>query len=219
MPHPRTAIIQEECDANVDADRVRVHLPDGWQDDRMANPRTSVHRIKVTLRGSRPPIWRRLEVPSSATLQQVHHMVQEAFGWQDSHLWVFETPAGDFGIPDPELGYRSAAAKKLRDVAPRPRTASATPTTSATAGSTTSSSRPSTPPNQTRPTPSAWQAAAPARPRTAEASGATRTCCGSSPTPQTTNTKTAWNGSAWTAPTSSTPWPSISPQSTLPSLT
>lgn len=85
----------------------------------MANPRGTVHRIKVTLRGSRPPIWRRLEVPSSATLQQVHHIVQEAFGWQDSHLWVFETPAGDFGIPDPELGYRSAAAKKLRDVAPQ----------------------------------------------------------------------------------------------------
>ncbi|MGH3803650.1 MAG: IS1096 element passenger TnpR family protein, partial [Pseudonocardiaceae bacterium] len=46
----------------------------------MANPRSSVHRIKVTLRGSKPPIWRRLEVPSAATLAQLHHIVQEAFG-------------------------------------------------------------------------------------------------------------------------------------------
>jgi hypothetical protein len=85
----------------------------------MANPRSSVHRVKVTLRGVRPPIWRRLDVPSAATLQQVHHIVQEAFGWQSYHMWVFETQAGDFGVPDPELGYRSAATKKLRDVAPQ----------------------------------------------------------------------------------------------------
>lgn len=83
----------------------------------MANTRSSVHRIKVTLRGSKPPIWRRLEVPSTGTLQQLHRIVQEAFGWQGYHLWVIETPWGEFGISDPELGHGSAAAKKLRDVA------------------------------------------------------------------------------------------------------
>jgi hypothetical protein len=89
----------------------------------MANPRgtgpRSVHRIKLTLRGSKPPIWRRLEVPSTTTLQQLHRIVQEAFGWQSYHMWVFETPLGEFGLADPELGHRSAAAKKLRDVAPK----------------------------------------------------------------------------------------------------
>jgi hypothetical protein len=85
----------------------------------MAPSRSSVHRIKVTLRGARPPIWRRLEVPSAVTLQQLHRIVQEAFGWYGYHLWVFETQLGEFGIPDPELGHRSAAAKKLREVAPQ----------------------------------------------------------------------------------------------------
>jgi hypothetical protein len=79
----------------------------------------TVHRVKVSLRGAKPPIWRRLEVPSGCTLQHLHRAIQLAFGWQDYHLWVFETPSGDYGPPDPELGHRSAATKKLQDVAPR----------------------------------------------------------------------------------------------------
>lgn len=78
----------------------------------------AIHKIKVTLKGSQPPIWRRLEVPSGTTLQRLHHVIQAAFGWQDYHLWVFETQLGPFGIADPDLGHRSAASKKLADVAP-----------------------------------------------------------------------------------------------------
>ena len=77
----------------------------------------TVHRVKVTLRGSKPPIWRRLEVPSGITLHKLHHVIQAAIGWQDYHLWVFETPSGDYGLPDPELGHRSAASKKLESIA------------------------------------------------------------------------------------------------------
>jgi hypothetical protein len=79
---------------------------------------TAVHRIKVVLRGSKPPIWRRLELPSDATLQQVHHAIQQAFGWEGYHLWVFETSLGEYGIADRELGHLSAASKKLRQTAP-----------------------------------------------------------------------------------------------------
>ena len=85
----------------------------------MASTGSSVHRIKVTLRGSRPPIWRRLEVLSGTSLEQLHHIMQEAFGWENCHMWVFSTALGEFGIPDRELGHRSASAKKLHDVAPQ----------------------------------------------------------------------------------------------------
>jgi hypothetical protein len=85
---------------------------------KMADSRT-IHRLKVTLRGAKPPIWRRLEVPSGITLQQLHEHIQAAFDWLGSHLWVFETPAGDYGIPDPDLGHRSAASRRLNDVAVR----------------------------------------------------------------------------------------------------
>ncbi|MFE2992241.1 plasmid pRiA4b ORF-3 family protein [Streptomyces sp. NPDC059262] len=80
-------------------------------------PGTTVHTIKVTLRGSRPPIWRRLEVPSGTTLQQLHHLIQVAFGWEDYHMWAFETPQDRYGTADRELGIRSAAAKRLDQVA------------------------------------------------------------------------------------------------------
>ncbi|MFF3660422.1 plasmid pRiA4b ORF-3 family protein [Streptomyces olivochromogenes] len=64
-------------------------------------------------------MWRRLEVPSDATLQQLHHAIQRAFGWHGYHLWVFETPLGEYGIADQELGHRGAASKKLRQTAPQ----------------------------------------------------------------------------------------------------
>jgi Plasmid pRiA4b ORF-3-like protein len=79
----------------------------------------TVHRVKVTLRGARPPIWRRLEVPSGMTLLELHHSIQEAFGWLGYHLWVFSTPLGDYGVADPELGHRSAASATLDKVTRR----------------------------------------------------------------------------------------------------
>lgn len=93
-------------------DRVAL-LPGGGPVETTAG----VHRLKITLRGSKPPIWRRLEVPSDITLEELHRVVQTAFGWEDYHLWVFETRSGDYGMADPELGHRSAAARKLQDVA------------------------------------------------------------------------------------------------------
>lgn len=61
---------------------------------------TTVHRVKVSLHGARPPIWRRLEIPSAMTLDLVHEVLQAAFNWDDYHLHVFETVCGEFGSPD-----------------------------------------------------------------------------------------------------------------------
>jgi hypothetical protein len=80
----------------------------------------NVHRLKVTLRGSKPPIWRRFEVPSDITLARLHTVIQLGFGWEDCHLWVFETQAGRYGTVDPDLEIRSAANKKLAAVADWP---------------------------------------------------------------------------------------------------
>ncbi|MFR9777807.1 plasmid pRiA4b ORF-3 family protein [Micromonospora sp. MS34] len=77
-----------------------------------------VQQIKVSLRGARPPIWRRLEVPADVSLARLHTLIQLAFGWHDSHLHVFETPYGSFGRPDPELGHRAASRVTLEQVAP-----------------------------------------------------------------------------------------------------
>jgi len=77
-----------------------------------------IHQLKITLRGSKPPIWRRLEVPSGASLTRLHDAIQRSFGWDGSHLWVFSTPAGEYGVTGHGLEVRSAASRKLSDVAP-----------------------------------------------------------------------------------------------------
>ncbi|WP_447006539.1 plasmid pRiA4b ORF-3 family protein [Saccharothrix isguenensis] len=82
---------------------------------------TSVHRLKITLRGSKPPIWRRVEVLSSTPLVRLHQAVQDLFAWEDYHLWVFDTPQGEYGMPDPELGHGDAATVTLADVARNPK--------------------------------------------------------------------------------------------------
>ena len=61
---------------------------------------TTVHRVKVSLHGSRPPVWRRIEIPSAMRLDQVHAVIQVAFFWHSLHLHAFETVCGDFGAPD-----------------------------------------------------------------------------------------------------------------------
>src|SRR5664279_1100758 len=77
-----------------------------------------VYQIKVGLRGATPPIWRRLEIPADISLARLHTVIQIAFGWDDSHLHVFETPYGSFGTADADLGHRSETSVTLEQVAP-----------------------------------------------------------------------------------------------------
>ncbi len=61
---------------------------------------TTVHRVKVSLYGAKPPVWRRLEIPSAMPLNLVHAVLQIAFDWYGYHLHAFETVCGEFGSPD-----------------------------------------------------------------------------------------------------------------------
>lgn len=70
--------------------------------DSIERPRP-VFQIKATLRHSRPPIWRRLQVPVDVRLGALHEVLQAAFGWQDAHLHAFRIGADSYGVPDPEL--------------------------------------------------------------------------------------------------------------------
>ncbi len=40
-----------------------------------------VYQIKVTLKGSKPPIWRRMQITSETTLVQLHRILQRVMGW------------------------------------------------------------------------------------------------------------------------------------------
>ena len=55
--------------------------------------------LKVTLRGIRPTIWRRLEVPSRISLGILHDAIQAAMGWGDHHLYAFDVAGRSYGDP------------------------------------------------------------------------------------------------------------------------
>ncbi len=80
----------------------------------ISNERGSAMQLKLSLRGvSKPPVWRRLLVPADMRLDRLHEVIQTSMGWTDTHLHVFSTVAGDFGVPDPELGFRNERNARL----------------------------------------------------------------------------------------------------------
>jgi Plasmid pRiA4b ORF-3-like protein len=60
-----------------------------------------IYQLKVTLLGTRPPIWRRLQVPAALTLDVLHEVLQLAMGWDNSHLHEFRIGQKRFGTADP----------------------------------------------------------------------------------------------------------------------
>jgi len=58
------------------------------------------YQIKVTLHYTRPPIWRRILVPSSTTLLKLHDILQIVMGWENAHLHMFEVRGLDYENPE-----------------------------------------------------------------------------------------------------------------------
>lgn len=47
-------------------------------------------RLRISLREIEPEIWRELVVRESSSLARLHHAIQRAMGWTNSHLYEFE---------------------------------------------------------------------------------------------------------------------------------
>jgi hypothetical protein len=64
-------------------------------------------QVLVQLRDIEPAIWRRVVVPASLTLRELHAVIQTAMGWEGYHLHMFDvagTIFGDVEDFDGELG-------------------------------------------------------------------------------------------------------------------
>lgn len=48
-----------------------------------------IYQLKITLKGSKPAIWRRIQVASDINLSKLHDVIQIAMGWGQSHLHQF----------------------------------------------------------------------------------------------------------------------------------
>ncbi len=61
-----------------------------------------IYQLKVTLKESKPPIWRRFQVPGDVTLHRLHLILQSVMSWTNSHLYRFDIGGIQYSVPDPE---------------------------------------------------------------------------------------------------------------------
>ncbi len=59
-------------------------------------------QLRIRLLEVRPPIWRRVLVPATITLDRLYAVVREAMGWSDMHLHEFQLGRGRWGDVDLE---------------------------------------------------------------------------------------------------------------------
>jgi hypothetical protein len=62
-----------------------------------------VYTLRLELLEIEPPIWRRIQVPGSFTLADVHDVTQLVMGWEDSHMHLFEIGGARYGFGDNEF--------------------------------------------------------------------------------------------------------------------
>jgi Plasmid pRiA4b ORF-3-like protein len=74
----------------------------------------TVYQLKITLKNIRPPIWRRIQVLSSTTLQQLHLIVQEVMGWDNYHMHSWTIAGIDYGQPEPEYDFNVRSEKTVK---------------------------------------------------------------------------------------------------------
>ena len=113
VQEPAEAVVTLEESGHPDAG-VLIDLLGG----RRAEPRPAPahggakpYQLMITLdEVDDPPVWRRVAVPGSATLADLHNVIQAALGWENDHMHVFH------------VGRRElASATPLREVLPRRR--------------------------------------------------------------------------------------------------
>ena len=61
-----------------------------------------IFRLKISVEGIAPVIWRRLQIPGNASLGWLHAAIQVAMGWTNSHLHQFVV--GKRLYSDPSFG-------------------------------------------------------------------------------------------------------------------
>lgn len=81
-------------------------------------------QMKITLRGMKPPVWRRFFVPEDMTFNDLAKVLIRVMGWAGYHMAAFELPKSGMNIiaaswtDEMELGERNGKTVKLSDFLP-----------------------------------------------------------------------------------------------------
>lgn len=69
-------------------------------------------QLKITLKGTQPPIWRRILVDKSITFSQFHYIILTTMGWDGEHLYEFKVNGSRIGEPHIDGGGKLIDASK-----------------------------------------------------------------------------------------------------------
>jgi hypothetical protein len=76
-----------------------------------------VLQVRITLDDvERPQVWRRVQVPATIRLGQLHRVIQVVMGWENGHLHSFAARGTTYGEPEPELNFRDQNAVSLGEL-------------------------------------------------------------------------------------------------------
>ncbi len=72
------------------------------------------YQLKITIKGSSPPIWRRVIVPEKLSFGNLDEIIQYLFGWTHSHLYGFRIPKENrYFSPDSDFVEEDAEGKAI----------------------------------------------------------------------------------------------------------
>ena len=72
------------------------------------------YQLKITIKGSSPPIWRRVIVPEKLSFGNLDKIIQFLFGWTHSHLYCFKIPKKNrYFSPDSDFVEEDAEGKAI----------------------------------------------------------------------------------------------------------
>ncbi len=79
-----------------------------FRNKQMLDTTVPAYQLKITLQGAKPPIWRRIQVPGSVTLGQLHHVIQAAMGWYNRHLHQYLIDRTCYCPPETDDNWRTS---------------------------------------------------------------------------------------------------------------
>jgi Plasmid pRiA4b ORF-3-like protein len=88
---------QPPAQAAIDLARTALLVPEPAPASPRATNPVAAFELDVTLLDVEPRIWRRVVVPESISLRDLHNVLQVALGWDNTHLYQFAIDDVDYG--------------------------------------------------------------------------------------------------------------------------
>ncbi|MCF8378618.1 MAG: plasmid pRiA4b ORF-3 family protein [Bacteroidales bacterium] len=76
--------------------------------------------LKIDLINTNPKIWRRIQLNSDTSLNELHHIIQISMGWTNSHLYSFKIDEIEYSLPEYNydfISYGDSRSYKIMDFA------------------------------------------------------------------------------------------------------